>query len=190
MPTPEFKTRLKRAIQQVIKDRKLIEPRSFDIYTFAKCHKTYDWHTVQNVDGLLLTKKTVRPIYSNQQERTAIIAGLIIQSEYTTADTKPNPQGKAAVSEIATGVWFSNSESQILRIDSPRVLFILPKGSTPDMHKRFETTRTNVNQAVALFPNSIVQEVNRGISAKALARKLKKQLSSYLRTVGKSKTIK
>jgi hypothetical protein len=186
MPQTPFHERLKDAIDYLRKTHRLVTPRSNNLYTFAKVGGFYQWKLVQNADGLLIASRNVGPSQDYQPNKTSILIGVVIQSEFMTADTKPNPQGKASVSHVETGLWICRAnDNQMLRIDIPRVLFVLPKGASPKKRKKYKTTLENVSQAAALHGNSKLLTVPRGISAKRLSKKLYGQVKDLLKVVGR-----
>lgn len=110
---------------------------------------------------------------------------MLIQSEYTTSNTKPNPFGKAAVSRVPFGVWFDKDDGNRVRLDRVHLLFVLPKFVAPQYKKGFETVKRNVENAAAAMPDVDILVLERGWGKREVARRLKNHVRKWLKGVGR-----
>ncbi len=189
MAQTDFKRRLNEAVKLLKSEHKLLDPRNNNLCSLHKVHGAYRWQLVQNADGLLLVERFAKHQDKKNRRETRVVAGIIIQSEYTTSGTKPNPQGKAAIVSVLTGLWFEEQGSEgMTRIDIAEVLFVLPAGASASDRKRFATTLENVRQAVSLHGRSRLLIVGKVWSRKKLAKRLYAQVQDVLTSVGRPKT--
>jgi hypothetical protein len=83
-------------------------------------------------DGLLIARRSVKSGEGGTpKNKVEILIGVVIQSEDTTSQTKPNPIGKAALAHIPHGIWADIKGDGRRRLDRVELLFVLPKGTTP-----------------------------------------------------------
>ena len=136
-------------------------------------------------DGLLVTKRAIHEGEGATSDNgTTLLLGVVIQSEDSTSQTKPNPLGKAAVGHLPFGVWVNANEGR-LRLDRIQVLFVLPKGAAPSKATKFHTAKRNVENAADMMPDALAVEVPRGISEANLRAEILKRVRPFLRGRGR-----
>jgi hypothetical protein len=140
----------------------------------------YTWAKVMDSDGLFVSR---RAIHDDQgaatKGRSFLLLGVIIQSEDSTSQTKPNPIGKASLGHISNGIWINTTEGR-LRLDRIQVVFVLPKGASVRRRAKFETAKRNVQNAADMMPDAITLEVDRGISQAALGERILGEVRPFL----------
>jgi hypothetical protein len=109
MARTTFTKNLSKAIKQIINDGKLglDETRSGSLYS-PVFSSDYKWAKIMDSDGLLVGRRSVKE--DGDAGATPAIGvylriGVVIQSEESTSQTKPNPFGKAAIGTIRNGIW-------------------------------------------------------------------------------------
>lgn len=137
-------------------------------------------------DGLLIRKRTVSDGEGASPANTVELRiGVVIQSEDTTSQTKPNPFGKAAIGTVRNGIWVDLKTEGRVRLDRTYVLFLLPKGAPAKERKSFETAKRNVENAADAMPDAEFIEVKRGASTTDLENEVKKKSLRWLRGSGR-----
>ncbi len=76
-------------------------------------------------DGLLVKEREVVRESPREHEANLRI-GVIVQSEFTTSLSKPNPFGKALVNMLPFGIWVDLRDEVRIRLDRVYVLFVPP----------------------------------------------------------------
>ncbi|WP_152033952.1 hypothetical protein [Paracidovorax avenae] len=188
--TSKFTQRLGYALEDVVKDvsMKCHFARTNCLYTPTYERGKYVWLKLMDSDGTLLSERPVHPKDGEgiaPEENTRLLLGVIIQSEDSTSQTKPNPLGKASLSHVPNGVWVDTPEGLRRRLDHFVVTFVLPRGTSVKHRSRFLRSRKNVLNAATVMPNAVAVEVNRGDSAKKIADLLKMELRPFV--VGKGR---
>jgi len=165
--------------------RKVRVPNSRSLFSPIYRGGKYTWVKIMDSDGVLLSQRTVHDGEGAKVPRPArLLMGVIIQSEDSTSQTKPNPMGKASLSHISNGVWVSLKDKRV-RLDRLLVIFVLPKGATPQDSAKFETAKRNVLNAAEMMPDSIAIEVPRGASASDIADALRGKINPFLIGAGR-----
>ena len=113
---------------------------------------------------------------------------MVVQSEDTTSQTKPNPVGKAAVVHIPNGVWVNVEGEGRYRLDRVLVVFVLPKGAAPKHRKNFATAKRNVENAASFMSDAVAIEGAPGMSSEGLGTALKKKIRPFFKGPGRPKT--
>jgi hypothetical protein len=183
----KFTERLNEALELFRDDVsfKEVSAQNRSLFTPVYREGKYEWAKIMDSDGILLGSRKIHNGEGGALDaEPELLVGVIIQSEDSTSQTKPNPLGKASLSHIPNGVWV-NIENTRKRVDKLIVAFVLPKGSSPEHRRAFDTARRNVLNAADMMPDAIAIEVSRGISAVNLKDKLAKELRAVL--VGKGR---
>ncbi len=181
----EFKKRLKRAVEQLVEEEGYLRAISVRLHSPVWRDRQYRWATLMDSDGTLLRERTVVSTSANQGQPTVLLIGVIIQSEFSTSGTKPNPLGKAAVGATPRGVWVDVAPGTRRRVDRPFVLFVLPEAKAYHLKKSFRATEMNVRNASEAFPDVTRIIVPRGISKTDLVTELRKRTRRWLTGAGR-----
>jgi hypothetical protein len=182
----EFKSRLNGALGILRKEMNLMKPKSQRLFTPIFENRSYRWAIAMDSDGILAAERRIAEGEANEPKNKQILCvGVLIQSEYTTSNTKPNPFGKAAVGQVPFGVWFDTEDGNRVRFDRAHILFVLPKFVAPKYKKGFETVRRNVENAAAAMPDVEVLVLERRWGRKEVAKRLKKHVRKWLKGVGR-----
>jgi hypothetical protein len=182
VPNVGFTTRLRRAVEALAPDPRLspIATVGGSLYSPVYRSGKYTWAKVMDSDGLFVSR---RAIHDDQgaatKGRSFLLLGVIIQSEDSTSQTKPNPIGKASLGHISNGIWINTTEGR-LRLDRIQVVFVLPKGASVRRRAKFETAKRNVQNAADMMPDAITLEVDRGISQAALGERILGEVRPFL----------
>lgn len=188
--TSKFTERLAHALDALVADAgmKCYFAKTSCLYTPTYESGKYVWLKLMDSDGTLLSERPVRAKRgegSAPPAETRLLLGVIVQSEDSTSQTKPNPLGKAALPHVPNGVWVDTEEGLRRRLDDFVVTFVLPKGTSAKHRDRFERSKKNVLNAATVMPNAVAVEVSRGDSAGKIADLLKSELRPFL--VGKGR---
>jgi len=140
-------------------------------------------------DGMLVARRQViKGEGASPPNEVELLVGVILQSEDSTSQTKPNPLGKAALNHIPNGVWVDVENDERRRLDRVHVLLVLPKGVAPKNAARFKTAQRNVENAAAFMPDAESMEIPRGASAalmrEALLKKVRRHFKGRGRPIG------
>lgn len=182
----EFKHRLNGALEIVRDQMKLIEPKSQRLFTPVFERRNYRWAVAMDSDGILAAERKIEDGEAKKTDQEQILfVGVLIQSEYTTSNTKPNPFGKAAVAKVPFGVWMDTKNGKRVRLDRVHILFVLPKFVAPKYKRAFETVRRNVENAAGAMQDVEVIELQRGWGKQEVARRLKEHVRKWLKGVGR-----
>ena len=186
----KFTQRLSQALDQLVEDAsmKCYLTKTACLYTPTYEKGKYVWIKLMDSDGTLLSERPVHPKDgegSAPQASTRLLLGVIIQSEDSTSQTKPNPLGKASLSHVPNGVWVDTCDGARRRLDNFVVTFVLPKGTSAKHREKFSRSRKNVLNAATVMPNAVAVEVNRGDSSAKIGELLKLELRPFL--VGKGR---
>lgn len=183
----KFTKQVRRAVEQLTKDADLglLECRSWSLFS-PVFRGDYKWAKLMDTDGLLVGPRVVKHDEGAKPKNDVeILVGVVIQSEDSTSQTKPNPFGKAAVGRAPNGVWVDLKDGRRVRLDRVFVDFVLPKGTIPSQKKKFETAKRNVRNAAEAMPDVEAIEVPRGISTDALMTKVKNKVRRWFKGRGR-----
>lgn len=148
----------------------------------------YRWAKVMDSDGTLVAPRGVSDGEGGKtRKQVELLVGVVLQSEDSTSQTKPNPLGKAALSHIPNGIWIDVEKEGRRRLDRVHVLLVLPKGVAPQHAKDFKTAQRNVKNAAAFMPDAESIEIARGTSAKDMAGLLRNKIRPYFKGRGRPK---
>lgn len=148
----------------------------------------YVWVKLMDSDGLLVKRRRVHSGSEGAPPRSAVslTLGVVIQSEDSTSQTKPNPFGKAAIGHVSNGIWVDLTSGR-RRLDRVMVLFVLPKGTAQGKQKAFLTAKTNVRNAADVMPDARTLELPKGASAAQIATALIDEVRPFLNGRGRPK---
>jgi|SRR5208282_2359800 len=183
----KFTKNLTKAVKRLVGDSKLglDETRSGSLFS-PVLSGSYKWVKVMESDGLLVRERQVKGGEgANPANKVSLRIGVVIQSEDTTSQGKPNPFGKAAIGTIRNGIWVDLKTEGRVRLDRTYVLFLLPKGAPAKQRKTFETAKRNVENAADAMPDAEFIEVKRGASTTDLENKVRKKSLRWLRGRGR-----
>lgn len=186
----DFKKRLKKAIDSTIEELALDHLRVQRLYTPVWRDKAYRWISPMDSDGLLLKERKIHEGEEPPPAEVKMRVGVIIQSEFTTSATKPNPFGKALVGSVPLGVWVDvvdGDGARRVRLDQTFVLFILPNAKAWAKKKISDTARNYVENATDASGYAHVLEVDQGTSAKELAKAISARVRPWLIGAGRPK---
>lgn len=183
----KFTKNLRKAVQQLTEDEELglKKTRSWSLYS-PVFRGDYKWAKLMDSDGLLIGPRSVKKGEGAEPRKEVnLLTGVVIQSEDSTSQTKPNPYGKAAIVHTPYGTWIDLANGERVRIDRVRVLFVLPKGAPPKQQKKFETAKRNVKNAADSMPDAEYLETERGITTSELVAKLKDKVRPWFKGRGR-----
>lgn len=175
-----FKKRLKTAIKSVTAESELDLVRVDTLYTPVWRNHAYRWESPMESDGLLVRSRNV---LGGRQDEDSIRIGVVIQSEYATSQTKPNPFGKALIEVLPLGVWVDLLEFGRVRLDRVYVLFVLP--TLANRVSESDTARRNVVNAAEAARDAHILRVRAGDSAAKLSRALRGEVRRWLKGAGR-----
>lgn len=185
----KFTRNLRDALARLANDRSLGLEQTHSVSLFSPIFDgDYKWTKIMDSDGLLVGARRVKenPGEGRKPGNDVYLrVGVIIQSEDSTSQTKPNPLGKAAVGAISTGVWVDLKNGERVRLDCVRVLFVLPRGAPPSQQRTFDTAKRNVTNAAHSMPDVEIMDVPRGIARDTLATMLTKKVRPWLKGRGR-----
>jgi hypothetical protein len=149
--------------------------------------RNYRWAKVMDSDGLLVSYRKVHAGEGGAPVTDVrLLLGVVVQSEDSTSQTKPNPLGKAALPSVPNGIWVDLKGEGRRRIDRVLVVFVLPEGAAPSRRKRFMTAKRNVENAADLMLHAVaVAPVRRGASAGSVAAAIMKLARPFLVGAGR-----
>lgn len=137
-------------------------------------------------DGLLVGRRRVKDGEGAKPAKEVnLFIGVVIQSEDSTSQTKPNPFGKAAIGTIRDGIWVDLKGEGRVRLDRAYVLFVLPEGAPTNEKKKFETAKRNVKNAADAMPDAESIEFARGVSTANLKTGITKKARRWLKGRGR-----
>lgn len=170
-------------------DLGLLPLRSGSLFSPIFQNGKYRWAKVMDSDGMLVARRQViKGEGASPPNEVELLVGVILQSEDSTSQTKPNPLGKAALNHIPNGVWVDVENDERRRLDRVHVLLVLPKGVAPKNAARFKTAQRNVENAAAFMPDAESMEIPRGASAalmrEALLKKVRRHFKGRGRPIG------
>ena len=188
--TTKFTDRLREALASLTANTSMNcrSAKTNCLYTPTYSQGKYVWIKLMDSDGTLINERPIHTIVGEgaaPESETRLLLGVILQSEESTSQTKPNPLGKAALTHVPNGVWVDTEDGKRRRLDRFVVAFIMPKGAAPKHQKKFTTARKNVLNAAAVMPNAVAVEVERGVGFDALADRIATELRPFL--VGKGR---
>ncbi len=184
----EFKKRLKSAVEKLAETERYLPVKSVRLYSPVWRDRQYRWATLMDSDGTLLRERRVASSVASLKQQTVLLIGVVIQSEFSTSGTKPNPLGKAAVGNAPRGVWVDLKGGARRRLDRLFVLFVLSEAKAYHLKKAFVTTEMNVRNASEAFPDVDVLIVPRGISKGDLVSKLRAKARRWLTGAGRPRS--
>ena len=191
MPNPKFTTRLRTAVDTLQSDPglQLVEYSGGSLFSPVAVAGTYKWAKVMDSDGLLVAARTIQNGEGGEPERPGeLLLGVVMQSEDSTSQTKPNPFGKAALTHVPNGIWVNVKGEGRRRLDRILVLFVLPKGAAPKQQRAFASAKRNVENAAKIMPDVGIIEVARGESSERIAELIRKRVRPFLRGRGRPAT--
>lgn len=194
--TVEYKTRYNRGVDLVQRDLKLQKVRVNKIYTPVWQDRAYRWYSPMDTDGILYGERKVLggedfDGETSLSEPSFIRVGVILQSEHSTSLTKPNPFGKAFVTELPLGVWVDlkkqsiDQPAQRVRLDEVYVLFIVPKATSLKKKGTSKTAAKNVKLAAEVSTNAWFIGVEQKASEADIAKQITKIVNPWLRGTGR-----
>ena len=186
-----FTARVKTALKLLHNnyDLELLPTKSASLFSPVLHGDYYEWVKVMVADGLLVGRRKVREGEgANPMEEVEILIGIVIQSEDSTSQGKPDPIGKAAIGHIANGIWIDIEKRGRRRLDRVHVLMLLPEGAAPAKKKKYETARRNAENAASFMPDCHVLSVSRKTSGEELASEIEEKIRRHLKGRGRPKT--
>jgi hypothetical protein len=186
-----FKEKVKLATGALRGDLQCVETKTQRLYTpYWSKGSAAAWMSPMDTDGLLVRERTIKdgesPPGKNVRARRALL-GVIIQVEETTARTRPNPYGKAAVLNVPLGIWVDREDPGDPgtywreRLTHAWVLFV---------------TRTNLGYVIYNLENVLAASrdayyfaVARNASVATIKTKLREQTYAYLVGAGRPRTF-
>ena len=190
----KFEDRLKSAIQGLVKPEKLLTPYDYDLWTPTYKDGKYIWVKIMGSDGLLLAPRKTAKSGEKAGSQRSILVGVVIQCEQTTSQTKPNPFGKASISQVPFGVWVDVRQQKgsavRQRLDVVRVALIAPEPSAYKAKKKFKIVSQNLDGVSALFVDTDVLKIAQGAGAKDIEAALMDKFRGFLKGPGKPESSK
>lgn len=188
--TIDYKKRYNNAVELVRQDLSLPALRVGKLYSPIWMNRQYRWFSPLDSDGILYGERNILSGVSEGGEAAPktnpkLRVGVILQSEFSTSNTKPNPIGKAFVSELPLGVWVDLDTGERVRLDEVYVLFVVPNATAASKKKTSATALKNVRVAAELSVRAYYLEVNQGSSAEDLAKAIKKVVNGWVRGAGR-----
>jgi hypothetical protein len=183
MANKKFTARLRDALGEIASDAsmKCLPLKSGRLYSPVFRGGKYEWVIVMDSDGLLVSARKVNPGEGvTPADIVELKVGVILQSEEATAQTKPNPIGKASLAHLPSGVWVDQIDGTRIRLDHVLVLFVIPKGAAAKKLAKFATAKQNVMNAADLMPDAVYLEIPSGASGEAVYTVLKKAVRPFL----------
>lgn len=189
MTTP-YKKRYNEAVALVRQGLALTSLKNQRLYTPVWKGRAYRWFSPMDTDGILYGQ---RPVATGEDhggspgpgKPRSLHVGVILQSEFATSQTKPNPFGKAFVTDVPLGLWVDTVDDERIRLDEAYVLFVVPQATAVNKKKTSENALRNVKVAADVSPNAFYIEVGQGDSAQSMADKIKMTVNGWLRGAGR-----
>lgn len=181
-----FKHRLTDALAIARKNLRCEATKSLCLFTPVPGVSGFQWAKLMDSDGLMIATRTVK---GKGIKDAKIRVGVVIQCEEATAQTKANPIGKAAISQIATGVWVDLDGAQRVRLDRLTVLFVVPSPSNPSAKKRSTTAVANTELAATVMPGATQLTIPQGLQSKDIAVHLQNETRGFLVGRGRPKSL-
>lgn len=186
----KFTTRVNNAVESLNEDRSLglVRLKSGSMFSPAYRNGNYEWVKVMDSDGMLVCPRKVKAGEGAElKDEVSLLVGVVVQSEDSTSQTKPNPLGKASIGHITNGIWVDVSNEGRKRLDRLIILMLLPKGAAPARQKAFATAKRNVENAAAMMPDCEVLIIERGASSEVMAKEIKKIVRPLFKGRGRPK---
>ena len=185
----DFKGRL-RSATQIVKERLKAKPTdTLELFTPVLRSGAYEWIVAMETDGTLVRARSVKQGEARKLvAKIELLIGVIIQSEWETGLTKPNPFGKATVGVMPHGIWVDLGAEGRRRLDRIYVLFVVqqpPSNESAKIKKKHGTVSRNVDNATYAIPDTDVVQVRRGASANAIADEIEKKVRPWLNGKGR-----
>jgi hypothetical protein len=183
----KFTKNLRNAVEQLIEDPDLglWDTKSWSLFS-PVFRGDYIWIKVMDCDGLLVGPRRVKDGEgAKPAEDVNLTVGVVVQSEDSTSQTKPNPFGKAAICHTPNGIWVDRSNGERVRLDRLHILFVLPKGAPPAQQRSFETAKRNVINAAGAMRDTEAVEFPRGVSTATLATALREKIRPWFKGRGR-----
>ncbi len=186
MPKTDFKTRVGKAVEKLITDKRLLDIRQNSLYTPMCIDGKWSWMAFSEPDGLLAKKFSVlKGEPAHAPDHSEVIACVMVQSEETTSSNLLNPWGKACIPDIPNGVWIdyndgSHRKRRILM--ASHVLLVTPKpaSTTVQTQKDYETRKSILERVDEASSNVTLLIVGQNDSKRTLARKIWKSAKKHL----------
>ena len=127
---PKFTTNIRLAVEELTGDKELNleQCRSWTLFS-PVFRSDYEWIKLMDTDGLLVGSRLVRDGEGRDPDTPVeLFVGVVVQSEDSTSQSKPNPFGKAAIAHTPNGVWVDTKDDGRRRLDIIHVVMVLPKG--------------------------------------------------------------
>jgi hypothetical protein len=188
-----FENRLKSAIQGLIRPEKLLTPHDYDLWTLTYKAGKYVWVKIMGSDGLLLASRKTAKSGAKAGSQRSIIVGVVIQCEQATSQTKPNPFGKAAISQVPFGVWVDVKQQKgnvvRQRLDVVQVALVAPEPTAYKAKKKFERIAQNLDGVADLLVDTEVVTIPQGAGATAIQNELMGRFRGFLKGPGKPEGV-
>ena len=184
-----FEDRLKSAIKSLVKSEKLLSPHDYDLWSLTYKGGKYVWVKIMGSDGLLLASRRTAKAQDKAGSQRTIRVGVVIQCEQTTSQTKPNPFGKASISQVPFGVWVDVKESKgktvRRRLDVVNVALVAPEPASVQAKKKFKIVERNLEGVADLLVDTKVIPIAQGAGARIIQSELMKVFRGFLKGPGK-----
>lgn len=193
--TTEFKKRVNAALAHLPQRLKLHTVRSRSLYSVVWRKGKYEWISPMESDGLLVSTRQVENPMGGVTH-AGIRIGVVIQTEFSTSQTKPNPFGKALIGMLPYGVWVDVEEIQEgqkgktrarVRLDEVLVLFIVPNHTHQAKKAQGETAFQNVTNAAEASDYADVLRIEARASTQDLANAIAGKVRGLLIGKGRPK---
>jgi hypothetical protein len=178
---PKFTAQLSKALIALRKqESKLLEPDNHQLYSLVYKGGKYQWITLVATDGLLISEWHTDDATGPKRK---ILVGVVIQSEQSTSQTKPNPLGKAAAALTPLGLWVDikrDGKSSRERLDVSQVLLLVPEPSDAERKKKHPMVRQNVKNVVDTVEQAHMLELKQGANSTEIASQLADETRRWL----------
>ena len=185
----KFEDRLKSAIQELSKSKGMITPHDYDLWSLTYESGKYVWVKIMGSDGLLLATRKTTDSGSKAGRGRMILVGVVIQCEQTTSQTKPNPFGKASISQVPFGVWADvearKGKTWRRRLDAVRVALIAPEPAAYKAKKKFHVVAKNQDGVAKLLVDTEVIKIPQGSGTIDIQNALMNNFRGFLKGRGK-----
>jgi len=184
----KFEDRLKAALKGATTSEKLLTPHDYDLWSLTYTEGKYMWVKIMGSDGLLLSSRKTAKSETKAGSERQILVGVVIQCEQSTSHTKPNPFGKASISQVPFGVWVDVKSSKGAvsrqRLDVVRVALVAPEPREYKAKKKFQTIERNLEGVAALLVDTEILPIAQGAGAQLIERELMTRFRGFLKGPG------
>ncbi len=188
MAKGDFKKRLNAGVKLIIDELKLDPPCVGRLYTPVWRDRKYQWISPMDSDGLLVKERNIASGKETADDSARLRIGVIIQSEFTTSRTKPNPFGKALVDTLPFGVWvdlWTGDARRRVRLDRVFVLFVMPRATAQSKKWISKIAKEYVENAADAATEAHMLEVPMGAGGPELATLIGKSVRPWLVGAGR-----